>query len=430
MSCIGQSTVIQKPQNGIVFSETAPSTPPFELKGQPLSNPPEAVRNAMQPVRKSDAVIDRSRDDYTADKNYYTVNVKTPNIIGRNVNTTLRYQNETYVQEFIAVHKNIWYDPSNTVPQVSMVFTAPNGSIIHICIPIEHQNTSERENLFLKYWLYRKPPSGQMPAGMTLNELLNFREASGQKVTFATLQYCLNVNPTNTQTKYILCLFGTPLRINTTQLENWFRDDIQLTDVRLQNTIPTETESTNKYIVKKEFDSILNFMLRGNYYKYAYDPRIVNDVKYFDIRSTQNVITPSYFAVTSKQIAGTMVKTPIQTEPGKRALQNIKCYPIDLVNQVDDNGNIVIDEDTNKPVDVKKVVSTNSTNQVPTPIEAADKIQLQKENEQKVMFWIIFGIVILIVVAILIATVVYMLKGTSYSPAMSGGVGVGGVGGV
>jgi lipopolysaccharide/colanic/teichoic acid biosynthesis glycosyltransferase len=79
---------------------------------------------------------------------------------------------------------------------------------------------------------------------------------------------------------------------------------------------------------------------------------------------------------------------------------------------------------------VKKVVSTNSTNQVPTPIEAADKIQLQKENEQKVMFWIIFGIVILIVVAILIATVVYMLKGTSYSPAMSGGVGVGGVGGV
>lgn len=416
--CIGKSTAIQKPNVGIIYQNTGTTTPPFELKGQPLSNPPESLKNVIQNVRKSNAVIDTSRSDYTADKNYYSVKVNTENIIGRNPNTTLRYDGETFMLEFIAVHRNIWYTTSDTVPQVSIIFTNSRGHIFHICIPILLKNSNADENQFLKYWLYRKP-SGRMPVGMTVNELLNFREGINQKVNFQTLEYCLEVNQTIQQTRYILCIFENGLNVNVNELPDWFRQDNTLNNLNSQK-IPTEVNANkiNTFILKKKFDDILNFMFRGTFYKNRNDTRIVNDTIYFDEKRTQSVIQPSYFTVTSRQIAGSMVKTPLQTGPNKRALQNVKCYPIDLINQIDKDGNIVIDEETNKPVDVKSVKGEGEKDTT-DPNLAIDLEQKQKENQQRVIFWIIFTIVFLVVISIVLALIVYFLKGKSYSPAMS-----------
>ena len=38
-----------------------------------------------------------------------------------------------------------------------------------------------------------------------------------------------------------------------------------------------------------------------------------------------------------------------------RMLNSVKCYPIDLVTQVDANGDIMIDENTSRPIDVTRV---------------------------------------------------------------------------
>jgi hypothetical protein len=412
--CNARSEAIQKPQGGLFTQSGGETTPPFELKGQPLSNPPEPLQNSIQLARKRNAETRVAEPNFLADSNYYQIRVNTPNIIGPNPNTTLRYDEKSYKQEFIAIHRNIWFTDSEPA-QVSLVFTDSTGSIFHICIPLSIQDTNINENDYLKYWLYRnRPTRGGIPLGMTANELLHFREGEGNKVNFLTLEYCLNVNSNNSSVRYTLCLFENALKINRAELPSWFTSNPLMNTL---STLPNEDRASTTPILKKSFDEIINFMFRGRFYRAnSVDTKSVSTTNYFSAQNTQNSINPTYYSVTSRQIAGTQIKKQIVTAPGERALQNIKCYPIDLVNQVDQDGNIVIDENTNKPLDVKRVRNPTEEDTDIDPSLAAELAKKQKENEQRVMFWIIFGIVLTIMICIIIAIIVYFLRGKSYSP--------------
>ena len=421
--CRSISEYIQKPQTGIVFSNGGTTTPSFELKGQPLANPPESLRNNVQLARKDTAHIDTNNINYMNDSNYYEIKVNTSNILGKNSNSTLRYDEKTYKQECIAIHRNIWHIRGSK-PQVSMLFIDSEGSLFHICIPIEIEDTNKNENQFLKYWIYRNP-TGQMPAGMTINELLNFREEDNEKVKFLTLDYCLNINETNSRVRYTLCLFENALKVHRGDLPSWWTSDIELST--LTSRLPTETQAlqSTSVINKKSYDEILNYILRGRFYKRGrtFDTKLVSDATYFATEGTQNAVLPANYTVTSRQIAGTMIKRPLQVSSGKRSLQNIKCYPIDLVNQVDNDGNIVIDEITNKPIDVNKVKEDTNISKGDINLVNPNAELDQKANEQRVLFWIVFIVVLTIFLAIMLAILVYFFKAKSYSPVMTGAVG-------
>jgi hypothetical protein len=111
-------------------------------------------------------------------------------------------------------------------------------------------------------------------------------------------------------------------------------------------------------------------------------------------------------------------------------LKNIKCYPIDLVTQVDSDGNIFIDEKTNKPINIKDVVADDIFNvndaSGSTIVVDASQNQIQISNINKtqssIRFIVAFSIIFLILISIIIVLVVYIFKGTTFFGSAAVGV--------
>ena len=172
----------------------------------------------------------------------------------------------------------------------------------------------------------------------------------------------------------------------------------------------SETEAQSRTYRRLTFDQIFNMLFRGTVYKSKEDRRLVSDEEHFDSTRTQDPIVPSYFTVTSKQIAGAMYKQPFsQAKEGVRRLENIKCYPIDLVTQVDDNGTIIIDEETQKPLDAREAKPMK-------PDEVDPQLaSRQAATASRVRFWIALSIILTLVAAVLVGAIVWLFRGTSYS---------------
>jgi hypothetical protein len=154
---------------------------------------------------------------------------------------------------FAMVHSGFWGESSKRY--VSVVLSNSESNIFHLCIPIEYRNTSQDENLFLKYWLR---DDSRVPSGFTFNEILNFRGPNIDKVQFAILQYCLKYNKTiksSPAPPYTLCLFKTPLYVNSSDI-NWI------------------SNFPDTMYFKSSFNSIFNYMLKDRVYNHI-DSRLV-----------------------------------------------------------------------------------------------------------------------------------------------------------
>lgn len=418
--CITKDAVLQKPQEGLTYPSSGQLTSPFTLKGTPLTNRPQPLTGLTEYKRKQGATTDTSNQQaYFALDNYYTINLASEHILGPDQNTTLRFDNRNYTLRFAAVHKALWVAKvqalrgaqvrPSTPPQVSLVFTNSENQFFHICIPIQFTTSAQDENLFLKYWLYATP-EGSLPSGFTLNEILNFRGAE-QDVRFATLQYCLNYNSNRVTVPYTFCMFQTPLKMNINSCQSWFRND---PNFERPDDIPTENQSFKTYR-RKTFDEIFNYVLRGQVNKYIYDridPYIVSEEAHFDDDRTQNAILPAYFKVKSQELSGKLFNQNFsQAREGVRGLKNVKCYPIDLATQIDDEGNIFVDQSTNKPIDLN-TVNVNKLEEYDPDLALQAKNQ-QKQNESWVRFIIAFSIIFLILLALVIVMIVFVFKGTS-----------------
>jgi len=307
-------------------------------------------------------------------------------------NTTLRYEGNRYSLQFTTIHKAIW---KGMGIQLSIVFTASDKSIFHICIPLE--NTSLNQNNFLRTWLDKTPFTP--PPGMTYNEILN---VSSKKVNYAMLQYCITYNNAVNPTKvpYTLCIFSTPINYD-------FKNNSWINTIA--NTYGYPTNNTVKYR-PNTFDEIFNLVFRDTVHEYVNGKRDINLLStepHLDVSGNQTSVIPVFYNVNLHLLTG--YKT---SKVGTRGLSNVKCYPIDLANQVDSNGNIFIDESTNKPVDVKSLESDESS------AAGGISVQLQQaKTANNIRFIVIIVIFSLIGLAVLLSLVVYLFQGTTSTAA-------------
>jgi hypothetical protein len=351
--------------------------------------------------------LNNNLNSYFAIDNYELLPVATEHIIGPDPQTTLRYENVNFMLRFVALHQNVWNKPEGGQQpqggqqaqaaqplQVSLFFTSSDSTMFHICIPIEFTDTSKDENAFLKYWLYTNP-TGNIPNGLTFNELLHFKGDKNVKANFATLNYCLQYNGQANLNPYIFCLFQNSLKMNSSLVPSWLQKDLDFTGAPDNNR-------------PKTFDSILNFLFRGTFNKYVYgsiDPHECSIEQHFDGTRTQGAIQPTYYSVLVKKMVGTVLKEGFES----MSLTNVKCYPIDLATQIDDDGNVVIDTITNKPVDLQTV--NKNQLQAIDPQLAMDIALQQKETNDTIVYVVIFTVISLVLLAIIVVGVVYFFPG-------------------
>ena len=399
IQCVSTDAALRPPTT-IDFSTGQPSSP-FVLKGSPMTNKPNSIPNASEYRRTAKALENIKAPKYLNDENYYILNLATENIIGPDSfgNTTLRYESRNYTLAFIAIHAGLW---SSSEQQVSMVFTSDTFEIFHICIPII--TDTEEENPFLKAWL---SPNDRipLPSGFTVNELLNFKTP---QVNFATLQYCLQYNEKRTISPYTLCLFETPLKVSALSSPAW------LQTLSVPSKIPAEGDPTPYR--RKTFDEIFNLMFHGQVMYYIRDfiePKLISLEKHIYADVTQDVIKPVTYSVKLIEVYKKPIKEGFASGANDSllSLQNVKCYPINLATQIDANGNVVIDQETKKPVDLKAV----SGNQVAAANIGVGDTNAAAETQAYIQFMIIFSIIFLIVLAAIIAVCVYVFRGKSIS---------------
>jgi len=402
ISCVSQDSILKKPEL-FDFAITQP-TSPFTLSGAPLSNRPESLKNVSEFKRKSTALTNPSAPAYLSDSNYYIVNDDTSNIIGPDTSTSLRYEGNTYTQKFIAIHRSIWLGStdtsSGTDAQVSIFFTDSRGNMFHICIPIVFTEVSE--NLFLKVWLH--DAELKVPGGTTINDLLNFPQ---EKVSFATIQYCLQYNGNRSLNPYTLCYFKTPLALNANSVAPW------LTKLLTTYDIPKETETAKKYM-RNTFDEIFNLMMLGTVNTYnttLLESKLVSNEQHIESSSnTQSAVKAVFYNVRTSDLSGK--RSAIQTK-GVKGMSNVKCYPIDLANQIDEQGNIFIDENTNKPIDLKSATQPESeTIDFDGASRAAHDAKVAAaQTANSITYILILSIIGILIFGLLIAFILWMLPG-------------------
>jgi len=383
------SDILYKPRTVRDASTVPQSSAPFTLSGSPLPVQIKGVVGLVEKVRKASATKDMSVwNTYFKQDNYDNKALSTENIIDNYTNSTLRFKDETYTLLFIAVHNKIWATPGAS--QLTLLFRAAESkNFFHICIPIVQTDDNTNESPFLRSWFTGSP---MYPSGLTLNDVLNFRGYE-KAVDFSLMEYCLKYNRGGTAdymkhiNVYNYCLFDTPLNISKNSFARcrWL--------------------STSD---KESFDSIFNLYLRSEIYLFVSndirDPYLISKEEHFgsDDRITQNATIPAFYTVETKNLSGGMY-TPDQLKPNVRGLQNVKCYPIDLATQIDDNGNIYIDRTTNKPTDTNDVLKELRAPSGTGKLSAQNSYDYGLANREKnrvilMLFKILIGLIVLSII--------------------------------
>ena len=394
------SDILYKPETVRDPSTVPHTSPPFTLSGSPLPAQIKGVVGLVEKVRKAGATKDMSvLNTYFAQDNYDNKNLSTENIIDNYTNSTLRFKDETYTLLFIAIHDKIWETTGSKSSQLSLLFRAADSkNFFHICIPIVQTDDNTNESPFLRSWFIGSPMN---PSGLTVNDILNFRGYE-KAVNFSLMEFCLNYNlPIRGNADYMIkknvynyCLFETPLNIS-------------------KNSYSRCTWLSTSH--KEKFDQIFNLYLRSEIYVFISgnirDHNLISDEPHLanDDTIKQNNVIPAFFTVETKALTGGMY-TPDQLKPTVRGLQNVKCYPIDLATQIDDNGNIYIDRTTNKPTDtndvLKELRDPSATGQV-NALNLYDYGVAKREKNRilLLLFKILIGLILLIIIVYVAMTI-------------------------
>ena len=405
--CITKDALLRSPDGGLTYPLTAQPVSPFVMSGAPLSIPPQSVSGLSEYRRKSTATTDTSNlVAYFAQDNYYLINLASENIYGADPNTTLRFQNQSFTLSFMAIHAAIW-DTSGI--QISLVFTSAGGDIFHICIPITYDGNKETANPLINSLF----TGVNLPAGSTMNQILNFGEPKST-ASFATLEFCLYYNRQTILKPYTFCIFKTSLKADGSNLPGWLNSDRNLINPQ---TLPTAQTPFNTYR-RKTFDEIFNYFMKGVIPVYVYDnkdPYLIGTEPHFDNNNTQNATIPSYFEISVKALSGTKLSSFDRgNQQGLvRQLNNVKCYPIDLASQIDEYGNIYVDENTNTPINVSEVIADQKGGEYAIDLSGTN---VKLDNSQSwIRFIIAFSIIFLILISIIVVGVVFIFRGTSFN---------------
>ena len=381
LNCVSQDTELRKTSN---VETNIQIKLPFALNGAPMTTRPQSLRNlSTYRIKNSDYVLD---------------NLLSENIIGADSNTTLRYESQTYTQKFIAIHsgtigqEDIW---GETGTAVSIFFTARNDDMFHIYIPVSiTSTTSSDENKFLKAWL---DPSYTLPTPFSVNRLLEFI-GGDNNIRFRISNFCLKYNNLQKINHYSLCKFNNPHTLKYITGSSWLGEN------GLTSTQKPTGDSVSSYR-RTKFNDVLNFMLNGIIVDQK-NRNLISDVEHIATSSSSSsAIKPIFYSLTKDQL----FTTSKVSATGVKGLQNIKCYPLDLASQVDENGNIFIDQETRKPIQVKNIGSADIS-AGESAISAEQLALNQKENNDYIKYVIIFAIIFGILIVIVIALVYYIYR--------------------
>jgi hypothetical protein len=208
------------------------------------------------------------------------------------------------------------------------------------------------------------------------------------------LQYCLRYNNKANVSPYTFFNFDTPLYINSARAPSW---------INLES------------ISKKTSDEVFNLMMHGQvtyYQRDITDPRLISKESHFSDERTQNSVKPVLYSVKRE----VMYKKKIVTEEGfsNKTLRNVKCYPINLNTQIDDQGNVLVDRATNKPIDIASINSSAYSAMDPNlSLNAANSAQ---ENNNLIRSWTIFIVIACIAGIGIIVALLYFFRGASATP--------------
>ena len=414
--CVAEDSALRPPQK-LDFSISPQPINPFVLNGSPMVNPPTSLTNSGEYRRTSQALQNPKSPKYFSSENYYSMNLNTSNIMGPESfgNTTMRYEGNTYTLNFMAIHAPIWSSVSGNVPQISLLFTTSEFHILHICIPIYLTNTDNNTNTFLRHWLYDESP---LPSGFTVNEIFNFPDPM---ISFATLHYCLRYNNKTEMSPYVHCIFKDGLSINGNKAPAWIKS--------LQKVEKLPEEGNNTPYMRKTFDEIFNLMMHGRVTYFLRDDikdrRLISTEQHFTEERTQTIINPINYNIKRTLLySNTSTKKRNTTEGFENQnprmnLQNVKCYPIDINSQIDEQGNVVIDQTTNRAIDLRDngAASSSGASIAINPQLALEKENLNKITQNNTRFSIVLGCFIAIFSVISLLILIFFLRSRTVAAA-------------
>jgi len=417
--CLTKDQLLQVPQEGLTYPSYGQTSPPFELQGGFYTTLPQTLSGGVVILRKPDVTKDTSNFvSYFARDNYQEIRIAGENVLPADNKTTLRFNQKSFKLKFGLLHRSIW---STKGLQISLLFESDTRSRFHLCIPVEIGGSPGSENMFLASWLGRQPIPG---AGLSLNDLVNFR-GSESDVRFATLEFCLKYNvrlQANGQdtfdiNPYTFCIFKNPIFIQNSTCPEWLRKEPNL-DAAPKRLSEVVSPFPASYRIR-DFNEFFNYTYRlMKPILNQSDPYVLAAEEHFDNTRDQNVVKPAFFKMQTAILTGRPLSSK-QIVEGSRGLKNVKCYPIDLVNQVDSGGNIYIDQQSNKPMNVKDATSVSKTgglfqDDIDTD-SALDESVKVAEQASRVRFWIAFAVIMLILLGFLVTIIVYLFRGSSFS---------------
>ena len=384
------TTVLQPPQTGLGVTLTngilptndaawvlAETKAPYTLNGAPVSIPPSSTSGQyVTYIKQMDG--ETPSNPITTDIYLNTQGLITDSTL--KAGTTLRAEDINFSLKFIALHQGLW-DP--TTPQVSLFFSGTDAQhnlfYYHLCIPIEYTNSDTNVNLFLNSWLNKKP----VTSGMTVNTLLNTGTGS---LKIQTLNYCLQKTP------YCLALSSDKILLNGSKLPSWLASDTTCTSNQWSNGNKTYTLKTFSdfytYAMNIRNGSTLNWPTTTST---AETPRFLTSI--FDASTTQTTVTPSYYSYETSSTYFTQTQRKIPKT-------QIKCYPLDVLKDVETDGSVTINTKDKTPVltDAARAAAQGGlTGVLLTP----DALQ-QQSNTLVLIFSIVF-----IIIGICLTIVVY-----------------------
>jgi hypothetical protein len=375
------TTVLQPPQTGLDVILTngilptndaawvrAETKAPFTLNGAPVSIPPSSTSGQyVTYVKQMNG--ETPPKPITTDIYLNTQGLITDSTL--KAGTTLRAEDINFSLNFIALHQGIW-DP--TTPQVSLFFSGrdKDNKLIyyHLCIPIEYTTNSDTNvNLFLNSWLNGKP----VTSGMTVNTLLNTGTGG---IKLQTLNYCLG------SISYFLAVSSDKILLNGSKLPSWLASDPTCRGNQWSNGNKTYTLKTFSdfytYAMNIRNGSTLNWPPATSQ---AETTRILTSI--FSA-SGYTTVTPSYYSykTSSTDFIQTQRKIP-KTQ--------IKCYPLDILKDVETDGSVTINTKDKTPVNTttaRAAAQGGLTGVLLTPTEVA-----QQSNTLVLIFSIVFIII-------------------------------------
>jgi hypothetical protein len=387
------------------FSTPSVKLRPFLIQGATTGIPPANPERTNTVYKKNNDTPFYS----TTASEYTSTQINTKNIIlndycqGTTLVDMVDEASPRYEFAFAAFHANDLATTSDkhTIEHVVSLVFRNKAAIYHIQIPLVISSTLQASdvNPFLRCWL---DPSVVSKESFSMNQLFLFKQAV--TVEFDRFLYNQLYNQSSTPSvekttniakfvgKYTLCIVKTPqVVLNYPSLAK--NDLARFSDVFNYVMAESMHIANPRYPLQQSEDI---YMLANSSSKYP---------------------SPTFYSIpvrelTQLKLVETEGFTDSCTADGTRgrSLQNVKCYPIDLVTQVDANGGIMVDENTAKPIDVRPKLQEMAAGPI------APVVPSKINSTILIITIVLFAVGLLI----LIAAVYFVFRNSTVEPYVAG----------